>query len=163
MDDKYRIVNSEPSLNAYIAWVKQAYEKHKYLTFSKPRIGPDRSLDQNALFHVWCTQLAAHYLNKAQKGVTKGELEGMKRTVKRECYQDNVIEGRLDEWRFLIHTVINPKNPKETKADFTSSSSWKRMEMCNVLTWLQAKVAFAGVVLESKGELKKLQDKERDE
>ena len=144
------IVNSESSKVAYHATVDAMYAEHPYLTFAPPRVGIDRSLDQNALFHLWCTECAAHYLNKGKKQITEGELEGMKRQVKRECLVDNPDYG------FMRLVLVNPKTGI-TKVDYTSSSSWKVGEMFSVLSWLQMKVAFDGIVLESKGEFLKNQ------
>lgn len=146
---EYFIVNSPTSLLAASRWLKDLYEKHKYVTLS-PRIGPDRSLNQNSLFHVWCTEYAAHLLGKDKKQVTKGELAGMKRQAKRMYYAETG-----SPW--MVHEVVNPKNQSERKKDFTSSADWKQGEMFLVLTWLQVKGAEDGIVLESMGEYQKLQ------
>ena len=81
---EHHIVNSDITETAFFAHVRALREEHGYITFGAPRIGKDRSLDQNALFHVWCTEYAAHLLNKGPKQVTKGELAGMKRIVKKK-------------------------------------------------------------------------------
>lgn len=142
-------INSATSLKAFLADVERQYCEHKYITYSAPRIGADRSLDQNALFHVWCTEYAAHLLTKHKKSVTAGELEGMKRIAKKRFYQHS---GHT----WLIHDMVNPFTG-ESKKDYTSSKSWKRGEMFVVLTWLQNVAAEDGMVLESKGQFSKLQ------
>ena len=61
---------------------------------------------------------------------------------------------------WLIHWVINPENPDQSRKDFRSSSTWKRGEMYEFLTWLQMRAANDGLVLESRGEYAELQRKE---
>jgi len=145
-------VNSEPSQIAYFAHVKALREEHGYLTFPAPRIGKDRSLDQNALFHVWCTEYAAHLLKIGPKQVKKGELDGMKRHIKK-------VFNSTNPNNFMVHTVINPAT-KETKKDYTSSADWKRGEAFIVMEWLQLHAANDGLILESLGQYDKLKRKQ---
>ena len=143
-------VNSEQTKQFYFDFVNKQFEKHKYLTFPAPRIGKDRSLDQNSLFHAWLTEWIAYKLNKDKRMVTKPELAGIKRTMKKLAY----IHLRAD---FLIHE-IKDYSTGETKKDYTSSKDWKRGEMCQVLELMQNIAAEDGLILESKGEFKRLQD-----
>lgn len=145
-------VNSATSVMAFHRFVEQLFREKKYLTFSW-RVGERRSIDQNALLHVWLTEYAAHCLDKDKKLVTKGELEGMKRHAKRMYYAHT-------GFTWLVHEVINPANPEQRKLDFTSSKDWKRGEMYLFLTWLQMTAAGDGLVLESRGEYAELQRKE---
>jgi len=146
------IINSVHTEAAFIASVKQARAEHGYITFSAPRIGKDRSLDQNALFHVWCTEYAAHLLNKTKKDVTKGELAGMKRIVKMKFATETPN-------RFMVHEVVDPFTRK-TKRDYTSSKDWKVGEAFMVMEWLQLKAANDGLILESLGQYDKLKRKQ---
>lgn len=148
-------VNSATSAMAFYRHVQDMFAQHKYLTFTW-RIGEKRSLDQNALLHVWLTEYAAHLLDKDKKLVTRGELEGMKRHAKRMYYAEHGEQCAV----WMIHEVVNPANPEQHKRDFTSSTTWKRGEMYLFLTWLQMKAAMDGLVLESKGEYAELQRKE---
>lgn len=151
---QHRVVNSEHSKTAYKAQVDKWFAEHKYLTFPKPRIGKDRSLDQNALFHVWLTEWIAYKLNKAKNLVSRAELAGIKRTVKKLAYQ----HLRQD---FLVHTITD-YDTGATKKDYTSSKDWKRGEMFMVLELIQNLAAEDGLILESKGEFKKLQESESE-
>ena len=141
--------NSASTLKAYIANVHALFDEHKYLTFPAPRIGADRSMGQNALFHVFLTEYVAHILRKDKRDVTKGELEGMKRATKGRYYTYS-HDG------FMIHTITDPIS-KRSKRDYTSSSDWKRGEMFAVLEWLQLQAANDGLIVESRGEFNKLQ------
>ena len=149
MSDWPITVNSDYGLIAAINRITDWYHTHKYITIDEPRIGPDRSLDQNALFHVWLTEAAAYYLSKPIKEVTPTDVESMKITVKRHYYAETgapfMIEKVQDVWR------------NKTKEAYTSSKRWKRGEMFNVLTWFQMRAANDGLILESKGEFNKLQ------
>lgn len=141
-----------------VAFIKNAellVQKFGYVTFSY-RVGEKRSLDQNALAHVWLTEYAAYLLGKDKKQVTKGELEGMKRHAK-------LTFNAEFKRAWMIHEVINPKNPAQRKMDVTSSSTWKRGEMFEFLSWLQMKAAHDGLVLEGKGEYAELQRKQNGE
>lgn len=142
-------VNSEQTKAAFKAQVDRWWDEHKYLTFDAPRVGPDRSIPQNSLFHVFLTEYAAHLTPCHPKEVTAGMLEGIKRSVKGMYYSETSDA-------FMVHKVYCPLT-KRQKTDFTSSKSWKRGEMFNVLTWLQCHAAERGCILESKGEFSKLQ------
>lgn len=146
------VVNSEPSLRVFLGLVESAWRTHKWLTFSKPRIGEQRSLDQNALFHIWAREYAAHLLKKNPHHIKEGELDGMKRVLKSHCYRDNA-------WDFLIYEKINPFTG-ESKKDYRSTKHYKTGEMYLFLTWMQMKAATDGLVLESKGEFKHNQQKQ---
>lgn len=145
----YFTVNSIQSCEAYKKQVERWFDEHGYLTFPEPRIGPDRSLDQNALFHVFLTDAAAYYLSKHKKDVTPTDVESMKITVKRHFY------GATRQ-AFMVETIADIWGTK-TKETFTSSKRWKRGEMFMVLEWLQNKAAQDGLILESKGEFAKNQ------
>ena len=148
-------VNSEHSKKAYIAQVERDFAEHKYLTYSPPRIGVDRSIDQNSLLHFWLTEFAAFLTPCHKKEVTPGMLEGMKKSIKGLFYRENPYE-------WMLHKVVCPLTKRE-KVDYTSSASWKQGEMFVVLTWLQNFAATQGCVLESKGEFNKLQRKSNGE
>ncbi|NIB43783.1 hypothetical protein HBA55_29545 [Pseudomaricurvus alkylphenolicus] len=141
-------INSDTSLQVFINKVKGLYQKHKYITYKEPAIGPDRSLDQNSLFHVWLTEYAAHLLCKDKREVTPGEVAGMKRATKGRYYAYSGAD-------FMVHVVTDPKTGRQKK-DYTSSKNWKRGQMYAVLEWLQMEGANDGVLLEAKGEYAKL-------
>ena len=138
-------INSDHTLAAFISNVKDQYGEHKYLTYAAPRIGADRSIDQNALFHVWCTQYAAYKTNITTKDVSPGLLDGMKRIVKKQY-----TAAHPDSYPYMIYELINPFDGS-SKKDYTSSKSWKRGEMFQILSWLQMVAAEDGLILESKG------------
>ncbi len=141
-------VNSDHSSQAFKVWADELYAEHKYITWSTPRIGADRSLDQNALFHVWLTEYAAHLLKIPKNEVSKGVIEGMKRTVKAKFLAETACA-------FMIHEVHSPMTG-DKKNDYTSSADWKTGEMFMVLERLQMYAAEQGLVLEAKGQHAKL-------
>lgn len=142
------IVNSDHTQAAFIANLKKLRSEHGYVTFTEPRIGKDRSIDQNALLHVWLYEYAAHLLGVPKAEVTKGVIEGLKFEVKKRFNQHHPNN-------FMIHNVFNPIT-KQSKKDYTSSGSWKRGEMYMVLVWLQMYAANDGLILEAKGVFAKL-------
>lgn len=143
-------MNSESSFTAGVAHLRKLYDEHKWVTI-KWRIGKDRSLDQNALFHVWCTEWIAHKLGKHPKAVLKNELAGMKRTVKKIFL---LAYPEAKDW--MTHEITDYAENK-TKKDYTSSADWKTGEMFTVLTFMQLEAANQGIILESKGEFAKNQ------
>ncbi len=149
-------INSPTSLLAFNNYVEKLWAEHKYLTFDAPRIGADRSLNQNALFHVWASEYVAYRLNKNKKGITRGELDGMKRIIK-----TRYAATHPDSFKWMVYEIVNPFNG-EKKKDYTSSTTWKRGEMYLVLTWFQMVAAEDGLILEAKGEFAKLQRKETE-
>ena len=146
------LVNSDTSEIAFFAHVRALRAEHGYLTFPAARIGKDSSLDQNALFHVWCTEYAAHLLNKTKKDITKGELNGMKRVVKVKFNAD--VPNN-----FMIGEITDPFTGN-TRRDYTSSADWKKGEAFMVMEWLQLHAANDGLILESLGQYDKLKRKQ---
>ena len=147
------IVNSSASLALAHKILDENFEKKKFTTYGV-RHGESRSLNQNALFHVWCLEWGCFISNlnpKSLSGKDKDKIiEGTKRGVKRKFY----IETGFD---WMVHTIKNPFTGEEKK-DFTSSGKWLQPEMFTVLTWMQATAANDGLLLESQGEFKKLQE-----
>lgn len=144
-------INSAASKEAFKTVVDRLFDEHKYITFTEPRLGVDRSIDQNALFHVWCTEYAAYCLGIHKKEVSPGLLAGTKRIVKKKF-----LSGNQHCYSWMIHEIINPIT-QESRKDYTSSASWKTGEMFMVLTWLQLFASEDGLILESKGKFAKLQ------
>lgn len=145
-------INSEHTYKSFCGRVKELVDKHGAVTFSKPRLGESRSLSQNALFHAWLTEAAAHYLQKTSKMVTQGEREGMKRAVKKKFY-----EHTGHKW--MIHSIINPIT-KEVKRDFKSSSNLLKGEMFMLMEFFQMTAADDGLILEARGEFSALKEEQ---
>ncbi len=156
MSGRFTVINSEISLTAFIANVTKLYNDHKYITYDSPRLGADRSISQNSLFHVWISELASYYTGINKSKIPTGVKEGMKRTVKREFLIDNPKQSK-----WMTISIRCPKTGNKKK-DYSSSSNWKTGEMFMVLTWLQNKSAEDGCILESIGVFKKQQEKQHE-
>ena len=143
------VINSEASLKAFVVNLTDLYLEHKYITYAAPRIGSDRSLGMNALFHVWLGDFACHLSKCHYTELTDGMIEGIKKTMKGLFYKEYAYD-------WMVHKVICPLTRRE-KTDYTSSAKWKQGEMHFFLNWMQNFAATQGCVLESKGEYKKLQ------
>lgn len=143
-------INSETSKRAFLVDFEAKYQEHKYLTYDAPRIGADRSLGQNALFHVFCTEWIAFKLKKHVSAVSAAELQGMKRTAKKMFY----VAHPAEKW--IVHRITD-YTTGETKLDYTSSKSWKHGEMYMALEFMQLIAADQGLILESRGVFLKLQ------
>lgn len=150
---QFWIVNSKFSAERFCAFVWEQFEKHKHTTY-RWRHGPDRSLDQGALFHVWSREWVAYKLKKPAEDVDKQELGCMKYTVKKCFYQSTGSPWMVQQ----VYDLSNPDAPPVT--EFTSSADWGRGEMFEVLTWMQSAAIDDGLVLESLGEYAKLQRKQ---
>lgn len=146
------LINSDASWRVTIDTLMSLYEKHKYVTIDY-RLGEDRSLDQNALLHVWLTEYSAHLLEIDKRKVTKAQLASIKRKVKKCFYLEYGFS-------WMAHRLVDPFGEDKSKLDFTSSKDWKVPEMYMFLTWLQLFAANSGLILESKGQFHKLQQKE---
>jgi len=151
VNEKPFIINSGEALGEFFDAVTELFEKKKYLVFKYPRFGGVRSLDQNALFHVWLTEAAAYYLKKSIDDVTPMEVEAMKRDVKRKCLLENPNFAE-----FMITEYVYPITKARVKG-YTSSAQWGWDGMYHVLTWFQMIAAGDELVLESKGKFKQRQ------
>jgi len=129
---------------AYKAQVDRWFDEYHYITFPPPRFGVDRSIDQNSLFHMWLTDIAAFLTPCHKKQVTKEMREGTKRTIKGMYHQYSQAPWMI----CVIHCSIT----KRQKNDYTSSADWKRGEIFLVLNFMQMWAATIGLILESRGE-----------
>jgi hypothetical protein len=152
MSEDWLQINSEPSWTVFVKNARSLYDQHKFVTFGRPRLGKDRSIPQNKLFHVFCTEWAAHALDKTKKQVTKGELRGMKDAVKKNFYLET---GH--HWMLIVS--VNPLT-SEAKTKWESSREWSVPQMYEVLTWMQAEAANNGLVLVAKGEFQRELEKQ---
>ena len=151
-------INSLASRQAFNKYVDDLYREHKFITFLAPRIGADRSLDQNALLHVWLPEYVAFTLKIHRKEVSKGLVQGMKELVKKR------FAARFpDSYKWMVYEVIDPFTQEVIRTDYTSSKTWKSGEMFQVLAWFQMTAAEDGCILESKGNFAKLQRKSNGE
>ena len=144
------VVNSQESQIDFACLTGKLWDKHKYLVWKMPKIGPVRSLSQNGLFHMWARTYAAHLLNKTEKEISEGELEGMKRIAKKKFYQAN-----RKEW--AIVQIVDPHTGNK-RLDFRSSKKYSTHQMWEFLFWLQLTAAMDGCHLEASGEFKRLFD-----
>jgi len=149
------IINSDNSKKAFIANLEKLYEEHKYITYSAPRIGKDRSLPQNALLHKWLTDFGCHLSKCHWTEFSDGMMEGIKKSMKGLFYREYPRE-------WMLHKIVCPLTKRE-KVDYTSSAKWKQGEMFEFLTWMQNFAATQGCALESLGEFNKLQRKSNGE
>jgi hypothetical protein len=107
-----------------------------------------RSIDQNALLHVWSRDFARHVLDRAK--VTSEEQEAMRITLQRHCYADTGWAWLIDHHPDLF--------TGETKPSRRSTTKFSKGEMFKFLSWIQARAADHGLVLESLGEYAELQE-----
>lgn len=149
VDENTFIVNSMMSYKAFIAWVWTEFEQHKYLTFSH-RIGEDRSLDQNSLFHVWLAEYCAHLAGIHKREVSAGMIEFLKRKIKKAYYRETGFP-------WMLSKLVDPKTKEEGETIFASSKDYKVGEMFLFLTWFQNHAANDGLLLESRGQYQKIQ------
>jgi len=150
IDGKTFLINSPISLLAFGKFLATLFAEHKYLTLTW-RIGVDRSLDQNALLHVWLTEWAAHIARLPKNEVPPQMVEFLKRRVKSRYYNQT---GHIWMWDKLI----NPATGEESGIRYASSADYKVGEMYLFLTWMQMTAAEEnGLVLESRGQFGKLQ------
>ncbi len=146
-------INSDSSLSEFTAKVRELYEEHKYITFAAPRIGKDRTLSANALSHVWYGQ--------ADKQL--GQQIGTARNFCKLHFGIPILRYEDAEFQEMYDQVIK-HNCYELKlkimAYWPVTSLMSREQMARYLTAVQVHYADnEQIVLESVGELKKLQEK----
>ena len=108
-----------------------------------------RSLDQNALLHVWCRHYAEHLLKRQ---VTDTEVDAMKYTLQRHCYAQTHWDWLLTERKDLF--------TGHTKPDRRSTTEFDTGQMYHFLEWIQSRAADDSLILESKGEYAELKQGE---
>ena len=77
------------NLNQFIEFhrfLKAEYRNGKYIYVSY-KTAKQRSLDQNALFHVWCREFSAHHASCKLRDVTEDMMTDTKYTFKKLYYQ----------------------------------------------------------------------------
>lgn len=161
MSEQWR-VNSTETLAKFIDHAEHLFIKHKYVLFSW-RVGKDRSLDQNALLHVWIREytratIAQIYRSMGEDfdSLSAAEKEGIEAEVKTRLKRAYYCDTAAD---YMIVKIMNPyTREKETK--YRSTKSLKKGEMFDLMTWFQEHAASRGVILEAKGEYKTLKLKQ---
>jgi hypothetical protein len=149
IDEKTFLVNSPMAWAAFAKWALGLFTEWKYVTFTV-RLGADRSLDQNALLHVWITEYAAHLAEIHTKKVTAAMIEFLKRKLKRAYYLESGAQ-------WVVERLVDPQSKEEGGLYFRSSADYKVGEMFLFLTWFQMHAANDGCILESRGQYAKLQ------
>ena len=142
-------VNSDHSYTAYCKYVRDMFDKHHHITFSKPRIGKDRGLNSNALSHVWY-----NYADKMLSYQTG--------TARRYCklhFGVPILRAEDVTFMGMYDKTIRPFQ-YELKLEIMDywpvTSLMSRDQMTRYLTAVQVHYAAnEGLVLESKGEFQR--------
>lgn len=99
-------VNSDFALEEYIRFVKESYEKHKYVVFTW-RFGKQRTLRQNSSLHLYLKQLSKE-LNEAGYD--------MKKTLKPDVDIPWDDEGKMAKehlWRPIQQILLDKESTVE--------------------------------------------------
>lgn len=147
---KWAITN-EFQLVQFIDNVQKLLHEHKRVVFSSPELGQGRSLDQNALFHVWMRQYAGYLTKTDAQLVPTGVVDGMKRHCK-------IMFWKEFKHDWMMHTITNPKTG-ESKKDVVSTKVLSKARMFEFMEWIQATAANDGLILEAKGEYQDMLNK----
>lgn len=146
-------INSDHTEAAFIRHVKTLREQHKYITFSAPRVGADRSLSVNALSHVWysfCDKMLS-------------EPVGTARNFCKLHFGVPLLRGEDEKFRAAYDQVIKPLGYPQKLSIMTYwpvTSLMSREQMTRYLDAVQMHYAEShGLVLESRGEYAALKRK----
>ncbi len=143
MKDNQAVVNSDASLERFLAQARSAYEQGRYIIFTWKQ-GKDASMPQKALLHIWLDDYACHLLRKRRRELSKADRAAMKRSAKvryyNDCHQDWIIEE-----------IADPFSPDKKRWEPTSIADWSQAQCTEFMSWLQALAANDGLILESKG------------
>jgi hypothetical protein len=120
------IVNSSHTRSVCIGEINKAYNEHKFITV---RIDSrkSRSLNQNALLHTWCTQVAVEEKEYTDNGV--------KCLCKLHIFLP-ILRGEDEEFNAVCESVIDPL-PYESKV--------KAMEILPVTSLMKTKQLARGL------------------
>jgi len=163
-------VNSEASNALFHKEIDANFAKHKHTTYEW-RHGTERSLDANALLHIWLLEYGCFLAGLNTKGleskIREGIIEGVKQAAKKKFYEEFryswMIYYKIPPVQKSWKTFWKKKNVNPTKKlEFRSSRKYKVAEMFEFMTWLQATALNDDCLLESTGEYQKRQKKERE-
>jgi hypothetical protein len=99
------IINSEDALSRFIGEIRQEWKSHKWLRV-KWKAGKDRSLDQNAISHVWYAQIV--------KELREDDELGVKRWCKLH-FGVPILRAEDADFRAFYDTAIKPHLDYEQK------------------------------------------------
>lgn len=146
----------QQTITDFIAFFRDTIAKKKHFQVTVKEFNK-RSLDQNALFHVWVgqyfefiTNVKLSDLNTKQKSKA---IVSTKRGLKRACYADT-------HWKFLLTKLKDPFTGKED-IEAESTTNYDVGEMYQFMEWVQNKAAQDGLILEALGQFKELKKESR--
>lgn len=114
------IVNSAPSLQSLLGELRDLWNQHKFLRVTV-KAGKDRSLDQNAISHVWYEQLARELREDDALGwkcfcklnfgvpILRAEDEEFRTFYDAAIRQSLAYEEKLEAMKFLDVTSLMTK------------------------------------------------------
>lgn len=132
--------------------VEENFAKDRYTIYTI-KSGPMSSMPQLALCHIWLRQWIAHIYHKKESDVTNEELEDFKRKAKTKYYQET---GES----FAMAWMYDAMAPEKKSLQPTSIGDWQQGECFAFMEWMQLKAAEGGLILESRGEHKKLKQEQ---
>lgn len=146
MPKKKLIINSQQSFDRAVGDLYAMYDEHKFLSVEiTPGSERTSKQSQKALAHIWFREYAAYLLKAPAKTLDKEIVEAFKEKAKKCFYADTG-----EKW--IVVEVPDLWGPNEAKLVAKSMSEWSPGEAFQFLSWLQAKAADDGLILESKGE-----------
>jgi len=138
------ICNSTARLDACIDDIRKMWSADHYLQITA-KSGKTRSLDQNALLHIWCRELVAHISGIDEREVTDAQIQDMKTALKNGFYRDTGSSYVLR----ISEDALTGKTAKTLQ----STREYSREQMGQLLDWVQAlALVDFGLLLESLGE-----------
>lgn len=106
------IVNSEEALEGAIDLLRELFRRHRYFSFT-PKFGRGRSLDQNAISHVWYEQVAATVGDDDARGVKRFcklhfgvPILRAEDTVFREAYDSALLRWLTYEQKLVAMDIL---------------------------------------------------------
>jgi len=142
--NKNWLCNSEERRDACVDDICQMWAADHYLQITA-RSGKTRSLDQNALLHIWCRELVAHIAGIDEREITDAQMQDMKTALKKGFYRDTGSSYVLR----VSEDALTGKTAKTLR----STREYSREQMTQFLDWVQAlALVDFGLLLESLGE-----------
>jgi len=124
------------------AWLRELPADQFPIVITPTKYSPQRSLSQNALYHVWVRKLCQETMGWGKP--TKEQEKAMGYTLIRHCYADKA-------WPFLMTKNMDLLTGEERPAP-AAISDLSKAEMAQFMDWVQYFGATKGVMLESRGE-----------
>lgn len=124
----------------FCRYIESEWDFSKPLRIDWKEYKPERSLDQNALFHVWCRQMAKFFTDNSEHD-----------------YPEEWVKTRMKRKFGIIDSLPDPQSG-ELIPSLRSTKGYTQGEMFHFMQAIDAYAAEMGIILTVQGEYEELKN-----